>query len=460
MKLAFCNRDNETRRLRRFLAAEGGGLVVVYGRRRCGKSTLLQRILTPPHVFLQADQRETPLQLEALSAAVAGQLRDFDKVKYRTWDELLSSLYARTSQRLHICLDEFPYLVQSEPALPSVLQKYIDRPDGQVAWFLCGSCQRMMQGLVMDRKAPLYGRAREIIKIEPLAAGWLMPALNLSATDAVEAYATWGGVPRYWELASEYDSQEAALEDLVWNPRGVLHDEPGRLLLDDLRSAVQPYSILSLVGTGCHRPSEIAARMGKPLSSLARPLAQLCELGYIRREVPFGEDAKKARRALYRLNDPFLRFFFRFVLPHESSLAQGLAREAVQGWRRDRQHLFAACWEDLCRVAVPWMCWTDDGAYGVSSPWWQTGGMHAEIDVVAVSLDRKSILVGECKWSDRKQKIDLDVIDRQLRGKAKHIPSSRGKRIVTSCWIGGKAETVGTIDQLITPGDVLQALTR
>ena len=159
----------------------------------------------------------------------------------------------------------------------------------------------MMHGLVMDRKAPLYGRAREIVKIEPLSAGWLMPALGLGAAEAVKAYATWGGVPPYWELAAEYPNQEAALADLVWSPRGVLHEEPGRLLLDDLRSAVQPYSILSLIGAGCPRPSEVAARMEKPLSSLARPLAQLCDLGYIRRDVPFGENRKRTRHALYRL---------------------------------------------------------------------------------------------------------------------------------------------------------------
>lgn len=316
MKRRFYNRDDETRRLKKFVASGNAGLAAVYGRRRCGKSTLLQRVLSRQDVYFQADQRESPLQLEAVARALSRQLRDFGAVKYRGWDELLTSLYARTDRLLHVCLDEFPYLVQADPALPSILQKHLDRPEGQVAWFLCGSSQRMMHGLVMDRKAPLYGRAREIIKVEPLSAGWLMTALGVNAADAVKACATWGGVPRYWELASEYKSQEEALTDLVWSPRGVLHEEPGRLLLDDLRSAVQPYSILSLIGTGCHRPSEIAARMGKPLSSLARPLAQLCDLGYVRRDVPFGENRKKTRRALYRLNDPFLRFFFRFVLPH------------------------------------------------------------------------------------------------------------------------------------------------
>ena len=453
----FYNRDDETRRLQRFLTTASGGLAVVYGRRRCGKSALLQRVLSAEHVYHQADQRETPLQLESLGSALSRRLPDFDKVKYRTWDELLASLYARADRLVHVCVDEFPYLAQSDPALPSTLQRYLDRPDAQVAWILCGSSQRLMHGLATDRKAPLYGRAREIFKVEPLAAGWLMPALGLSAADAVKAYATWGGVPRYWELASEYHNQEEALEDLVWHPLGVLHEEPGRLLLDDLRSAVQPYSILSLIGTGCHRPAEISARLGKPLSSLARPLSQLCELGYVRRDVPFGEDAKKTRRSLYRLNDPFLRFYFRFVLPYESSLAQGLMREAVHRWQQQRQGYFAAAWEDLCRAAVPWMQRFDE-PFGIASAWWP-GGMQAEVDVVALSLDRKSLLLGECKWSDRNRRFDLAAIDRRLRERAQSLPLARGKRIVTSCWLGGTAQTTGRIDYLIGPTDVMAALT-
>ena len=111
MTRAFFNRDDETRRLDRFLTSARGGLVVVYGRRRCGKSALLQRVLTTEHVYHQADQRERPLQLESLAAAVSRQLPDFDKVKYRTWDELLASLYARADRLVHVCVDEFPYLV-------------------------------------------------------------------------------------------------------------------------------------------------------------------------------------------------------------------------------------------------------------------------------------------------------------------------------------------------------------
>ena len=457
---AFYDREDEQRRLKRFLAAKGGGLAVLYGRRRCGKSTLLQRVLAGEEVHFQADQRETPLQLESLAGALAERLPDFNRVRYQSWDELLSSLYARTSgRRMTVCLDEFPYLAQADPALPSVLQRYLDREEGRVKWILCGSSQRMMHGLVLDRKAPLYGRAREILRIRPLSPGWVLPALRTNASEAVKAYALWGGVPRYWELAAEYATHEKALEDLVWDRGGILHEEPTRLLLDDLRSAVQPYSILSLVGTGCHRPSEVSARLGKPLSGLARPLAQLCELGYLRRDVPFGEKPRKARRVLYRVADPFLRFYFGFVLPHESSLAQGIVREALQSWKEQRNQHYAACWEELCRSAAPWVQ-GDIPAFGMASAWWQGAEQQAEVDLAALSLDKKCLLVGECKWSDRRKKYSLDAIDQELRDKAASMPMAKGKRVITSCWLGGSASATGHVDVLFTPDDVMAALTR
>ena len=176
MAKSFYDRNDEARRLNRFLKAKSGGLVVIYGRRRCGKSTLLQRVLSGPHLYFQADQRETPLQLEALAGAIGEIVRGFEEAEYRTWDALISSLVARVDGRLIVCLDEFPYLVQSDPSLPIVLQRFMDRTETRIGWILCGSSQRMMHGLVLDQRAPLYGRAREILKIEPQAPGWITKA--------------------------------------------------------------------------------------------------------------------------------------------------------------------------------------------------------------------------------------------------------------------------------------------
>ncbi len=453
----FYNRKKELDRIRRFLKLDGGALAVVYGRRRCGKSTLLQRALRSSHVYVPADQREASLQIRAVAEGLSPFFPAFDRSTYAGWDDLLAALYVRPPIPLCVCVDEFPYLVQSAPELPSVLQRYIDRPDGWIKWILCGSSQRMMQGLLLDRTAPLYGRARECFQLPPLSAGWIVKALKLSPDAAVEAFSVWGGIPRYWELAAGYKNLDAALIDLVWDRQGVLHEEPMRLLLDDMRSASQPYSILSLIGAGCHRVSEIAARSGKPATSLMRPLSLLCELGYVRRDIPFGEKARNSKLSLYRLDDPFMRFYFRYVLPFQSALAQGVLRNAQIAWRSGRIHHVAACWEQLARVSVPWLKLADN-SWGAASSWWRRAGGDVEIDVMALSSDGKTILTGECKWSEKKQPVDLSAIDRRLRERVSAMPLARGKHIMTACWLGGGGASVGRIDCLFRPDEVLAAL--
>lgn len=151
--------------------------------------------------------------------------------------------------------------------------------EGAPHLIVAGSSQRMMQGLVMDRSAPLFGRASEILKIRPLAAGWITTALEIErAHDAVEAFAMWGGVPRHWKLAADYPDLPSAVISLVLDPLGVLHDEPGRLLLDDLRDTTQAGSILSLIG------SWFSKRAGR----LMFRLGQL-------RVVPLGQDSAARR---------------------------------------------------------------------------------------------------------------------------------------------------------------------
>lgn len=455
--MAFFDREKEINRLRRFLDAGPGGLAVVYGRRRCGKSTLLQRALGSPHVYFLADQREVPLQIKSLAAALSSVFPAFDRARYDGWDDLFAALYAREPISLCICLDEFPYLVQSSPELPSIFQRYVDRKDGWIKWILCGSSQRMMQGLVLEKTAPLYGRAQELFKVAPLDAGWIGKALKLGPLEAVEAFSVWGGVPRYWELAAGYSSLRPALIDLVWDPQGVLHDEPMRLLLDDMRSASQPYSLLSLIGAGCHRVSEMAARSNKPMTSIMRPLAQLCDLGYVRRDIPFGENPRNSKLSLYRLNDPFMRFFFRFVLPFQSALAQRVFKEAEAAWSAGRIHHLASCWEHLSRLSVPRLT-IPDQSWGAASAWWNRAGGDVELDVMALSMDGKELLAGECKWMEGQRSIDVSAIDRRLRDRMAAMPLAKGKRVVTACWLGGGVRATGKIDAIFRPEQVLESL--
>jgi len=457
MKIQFLDRTDETARLKQMLRATPSVLAVLYGRRRCGKSTLLQQVVTARDVYFLADQREQPLQIAAFAEAVGQRVSAFASAVYPSWDAAFTTLTERCPQGINVVLDEFPYLVQSAPELPSVIQRFMDRPEGSpISWILCGSSQRMMQGAVLDRTAPLYGRAREILRIRPLDAGWITTALNLDGWEAIEAYALWGGVPRYWELAADFPSTGQALATLVLDRNGVLHDEPSRLLQDEMRSSVQAQSLLSLIGSGCHRLSEIAGRLGKPAGSLTRPLNHLIELGYVARELPWGENARSSKRTLYHLSDPFIRFYFRFVLPYKSLLELGRTDAVLEQVMHGLDTHTAAIWEDLARASVPTLK-IGGQQWDTASRWWGQDENHrpVELDVVAESLDRGSLLLGEVKWGCKPAELAREAA--RLKALSRHLPFVRGRKVVIALWtdIAGKPSSALTV---ITPNDVLEAL--
>jgi AAA+ ATPase superfamily predicted ATPase len=436
MPLPFLDRKEERARLSSALRGSDGAMAVLYGRRRCGKSRLLQEVLPARRAaYYVGDDREGSLQRASLAAEVERLLPGFAAVRYPDWESLLERLWREAPRAAVIALDEFPSLVAADPALPSLLQKLVDRrvPSRRPHLVLCGSSQRLMQGLVLDRSAPLFGRAREILKISPLPAGFIKPALRLrDDVRAVEAFAFWGGIPRYWELAAPIRGAVAAFEQLALSPLGVLHDEPRRLLLDDVRDTTQPLSVLALIGAGCHRLSEIAARLGRPATSLARPLATLVELGLVRRALPFGASLADSKRTAYRLADPFLRAWFRFVEPNRSRLEAGLASQVACEVERSLAPHVSSVWEDLVREAVPRATWSGR-RWGEAASWWGPGldRKPLELDVVAQDADEKELLVGEVKWQDR---VDWPRELGALRQKAARLPLAVGRTVRLAIW--------------------------
>jgi len=292
----------------------------------------------------------------------------------------------------------------------------------------------MMQGLVFDRAAPLFGRADEILRISPLSCRWIGRALGIrDAVRAVEAYAVWGGVPRYWEMAAEFRSQREAMRHLVFSPLGALRDEPAGLLLDDLRDTTQAASILALVGGGCHRLSEIASRLGKPATSLTRPLQRLVELELVRRDVPFGSSHRDTKRTAYRIADPFMRFWFRFAEPARSRIEAGLSQAVVTEVAEQFGHHAGGVWEDLVRMAVPRLK-VAGVAWGDAGRWWGTGidGKPMEIDVVASSTDGRSVLIAESEWSKRPAP---ERLLGELERKAANFPLASNHRVVLALFL-------------------------
>lgn len=455
--MKFVDRGHELKRLR---SLQDGGepfLAVLYGRRRCGKSTLLQKALGGKDVYYLASQEDAVIQRDALAREIARTQARFDEVQYPSWATLIDALHERASGGVHLILDEFPYLVQTSPELPSVIQRYWDAPGTKrISFVLCGSSQRMMQGIVLDHAAPLYGRAREIMRIAPLSAGWISEALNLNPRESVRAYAIWGGVPRYWELAEPHKTTDAAVAHVLLDRHGVLFDEPMRLLLDDMRGSVQAVSLLTLIGYGGHRLSEIAGRLGKPAGSLVRPLSQLIELGYVRRELPFGETARSTKRTLYKLADPFLRYYFRFVEPQRSRIEMGLGDQVAKEIKEHESGHVASVWEDLARESVPHL---EIGGlrWKPASRWWGAGSgrRSMELDVVAEAVDGSAVLIGEAKWGETAGK--RGCIHEHLVDRAACCPVVRGRPIVTALWLGNQ-KTHSSPGKIFTEAETLNAL--
>jgi AAA+ ATPase superfamily predicted ATPase len=438
MRLSFLDRDNEKTRLEKALSGKRSTFCCLYGRRRCGKSRLLQEVLPRARsVYYVADERESNLQRESVASAMSQLVPGFDEVEYRDWSSLLSRWWQDALPSSVLALDEFPYLVKSSPELPSILQGLVDRSTSKpLHLVISGSSQRMMLGLVLDASAPLYGRAQEIIHVKPLGAGWIGEALGLARPcDLLDAYCVWGGVPRYWELARDHGTTWEAVERLVLDPLGVLHNEPRRLLLDDLRETTQAASILALIGQGCHRMSEIAGRLGKPATSLTRPLRNLVELGLIRRDQPFGSSRRSGKKTLYLLDDPFLGFWFRYVEPNRSRLELGATLTVLNEIRKDFGTYRGQIWEDLVRRAVVRLA-IGGLEWKPGSRWWGTGRDRKplEIDVVAESADSGTLLVGEVKTSTTPA--EAKKAEFEVRRKAEMLPFAQSfEKIITKVFV-------------------------
>lgn len=455
--LPFLDRREERALLGKLPTASGSHFAVVYGRRRAGKSRLLQEALPRRNtLYYAADDRESPLQRAALAEVGGTRIDGLERAVYPDWDALLARLLAGVPPGTIIVIDEFPALVRAAPELPSLLQRHLDRrPRPPVHLVIAGSSQRLMQGLVLDRTAPLFGRADIILPVGPLPAGWIRTALRLrDARRAVEAYSVWGGLPRYWELAREFSDVHEALKALVLSPLGVLHEEPRMLLLDDLRETVQASSLLSLVARGCHRLSEIAARVEKPATSLVRPLQRLLDLGLVGRDVPFGSTLRDTKRTLYRVSDPFLQFWFRWVEPSWSLLEARQVERVAAGIRKGFPQHVAGAWEDLARASVARL-----EAFGhhwrPASRWWGTGldRQPMELDVVAERDDGRGLLVGEARWSAR---ADAPRLVRELQRKAAQFPLAAGREVHLALWLPRRAPAGPA--QTFSAADVMEGL--
>ncbi len=456
--MKFVDRIDEAALLKDALAREKSSLVVVYGCRRLGKSTLIKRVLSENDVYFLADRSEGQHQRVLLAKVIAQVFPDFDKLTYPDWESMFRAVNYRTDKRFTLCLDEFPYLVEQSSELSSVLQKLVDEKQLKYNLVLCGSSQNMMYGLFLDSTAPLYGRADEIMKLAPIRLPYIQEALSFDAMNTIEEYAVWGGVPRYWELRENRTSLDDALWRNILFVNGTLYEEPIKLFQDDVKDIVKTSTIMSYIGTGANRLSEIAARCNEPATNLSRPLKKLIDLGFLEKDVPFGIDEKNAKKSLYKIADPFMAFYYQFVVPNRSFIEFGRRLPIEQALTAHFSEYVSMQWEKLCRDAVTGNL-VNRVVYGKAKRWWGSvlnedkKPEQVEFDVMAESLDKKYLLVGECKWTTGENGKQLTA---ELLRKANLLPLAKNYTIVPVLFL--KNAPKGDSENVMLPENVVELM--
>jgi AAA+ ATPase superfamily predicted ATPase len=428
----FLDREAELAALEQRYRSAGAELYVLYGRRRVGKTELLREFCQGKrYVFFVADLGTEASALAEFSRRVSEFAFGDPEVlpPFGSWDAAFGFVARHAAEeRLVVVLDEFTYLIRANAAVPSILQRLWDTALRQTRLMLvlCGSYVGLMEKHVLAYDAPLYGRRTGQWQLQPLAFGDAIRLLpRYGPEDHVRAYGILGGVPLYLR---QFDDGAALLDNVeqrVLSLGTFLYDEPRFLLLQELGEPHRHFSILEAIAAGRTRQNEIAQAAGIVPTSLPFYLDTLRALGLVEREVPATEtQPHKSKRGMYRILDPFFRFWFRFVYPNRSLIDRGVTGPVRQQVGAQLNHFLGPVFEDVCRDHVWRLAAADHLGFAARAVgrWWDD---RTEIDVLA--LGDSIALVGECKWSERP--VGTNVLDDLVAKAAAFRPHGGGRTL-------------------------------
>lgn len=409
--MQFIGRQTELKTLETEYRREGG-FIAIYGRRRIGKTTLIKEFIKDKMSFYFLATEEMELQSMKRLSGVISRATDNPallRASFSDWLDLFRIIANyKPMEKKVLVIDEFPYLVKTNAAFPSILQNAWDEilKDSRVMLILCGSFIGMMQKHTLSYDSPLYGRRTAQIRLLPIPFPEVYAAQSLPFSWAVEQYAITGGVPKYLEFFQDKESLLQQIESVILSKNGFLYEEPNFLLKDEILSAVNYFSIIKAIADGNHKLGKISAVLGVKTSALTPYLATLSELGFIIKETPITEkNPEKSRKGLYFISDHFVRFWFRYVYPFKGELELDNTHIALNEIHKDFTQKFVAfAYEDICKAIFAHLCKqkiipfvpSQIGAY-----WLNDLDSDTEIDVMAVDHQNKLLFAGECKYHNK-----------------------------------------------------------
>ena len=423
MPETFIGREQELADLNELYSQDKFQLFVLYGRKRVGKTTLLNEFCKDKDtIFYSAEQSNNKLNLEKFSSRVFNYYDENNLEPFSSWTNALSYIDERQkSEKLVLVIDEFPYLVKKNKALLSELQHLIDHKltKGNLFMILCGSYMGFMEKEVLGSKSPLFGRRTAQLHMKPFNYQTSSIFLDgFSDTQKLELYGAFGGTPLYLQQINPKENFEENIKRAYLKVTSYLYEESLLLLRQEVQEPSVYSAIIEAIASGHTKANEISTKIGEDSAKCLKYIKTLCELGILHKETPFGEK-DSSRKTIYGISDFMFRFWYRYVFANRTLIETG-AQQALWAKRiePDYNSYMGLVFEKVCtdylsiknaKGELP-ILFTSIGR------WWGTNpATHVQEEIDLIANDGKDYIFGECKW--RNEKLDLSVL-RELKNKA------------------------------------------
>ena len=414
----FYCREAELRTMNNRYKKDRFECIVIYGRRRVGKTALINEFCKgKPTVYFSALNASSQENLEALSKAIytCQNPDSTSNPTYRSYEDALEAITEMAMEkRLVFVIDEYPYLAKAEKSISSRLQHIIDHSwqDSRIYLILCGSSMSFMEYQVLGYESPLYGRRTAQFKIQALTYREITEFHpELKAADQALLYGVTGGIPHYINKLDVESNLDEALLDNLFSTSSYLFEEPENLLKQELREPAIYNSVISAIAAGASRSNEISTKVGLESGVCAKYLKVLLDLGILKKETPITE--KSGKKTIYVIDDNFFRFWYRFVPRNMSVISAGRMHPVYeQAVKRFYPDYMGLVFEKMCQEYL--LRYAKDLPILLSNvgQWWGTDSKtrkEVQIDIVGVPVDGNEYLICSCKY--RNEKIGIEELE-------------------------------------------------